>query len=405
MEHRDGLADPVADRPTPGSRPVAQRWVDCLDAPKLEANKRGAPVEVGVLWGEGVGQEVIAAGLEVLESVVGPRSVALNVYEAGRLDSHAVKAKADRPLTDEILGLCEQTFARGGAVIQGPYGGRFVYDLRRHFDLFFKISPLQSALSAQDASLLKPEVVKGLDILITRENCGGIYQGQWTEDGSVPGRRIARHHFDYEESQVRRFLLASARLAKQRRGKMAVVWKESGLPSISALWRACANEAAEEHGVRLQLVGIDLMAYWLLQRAATFDVIATPNLFGDVIADLGAILLGSRGASFSGNYSEDGKSVYQTNHGAGFDLEGSDKANPAGQIFAFSMMLRETFGRYDEADIMEEAVRSVWREGWRTEDVAIPGCRVVGTREMGRRIAGRAEEIMDTRGARIAAKV
>jgi 3-isopropylmalate dehydrogenase len=221
----------------------------------------------------------------------------------------------------------------------------------------------------------------------------------------VPGRRIARHHFDYEESQVRRFLRASARLAKQRRGKMAVVWKESGLPSISALWRACANEAAEEYGVGLQLIGIDLMAYWLLLRAATFDVIATPNLFGDVIADLGAILLGSRGASFSGNYSEDGKSVYQTNHGAGFDLEGSDKANPAGQIFAFSMMLRETFGRYDEADIMEEAVRSVWREGWRTEDVAIPGCRVVGTREMGRRIAGRAEEIMDTRGARIAAKV
>jgi len=211
----------------------------------------------------------------------------------------------------------------------------------------------------------------------------------------VPGRRVARHQFDYEESQVRRFLHASARLAKQRRGEMAVVWKESGLPSISALWRTCAQEAAEEYDVRMQLVGIDLMAYWLLQRAATFDVIATPNLFGDVIADLGAILLGSRGASFSGNYSEDGKSVYQTNHGAGFDLEGSDKANPAGQIFAFSMMLRETFGRCDEADIMEEAVRSVWREGWRTEDVAIPGCRVVGTREMGRRIAGRAEEIRE----------
>jgi 3-isopropylmalate dehydrogenase len=317
VEHKERLGDPVVERPRPASRSVPKRWVDCLDAPKLEANRRGAPVDVGVLWGEGVGQEVIAAGLEVLESVVGPRSVALNVYEAGRLDGRAVKAKSNRPLTDDILGLCEQTFARGGAVIQGPYGGRFVYDLRKHFDLFFKISPLQSALSAEDASLLKPEVVKGLDILITRENCGGIYQGQWSEDGSVPGRRVARHHFDYEESQVRRFLRASARLAKQRRGKMTVVWKESGLPSISALWRDCAVEAAEEFGVDMQLVGIDLMAYWLLQRASTFDVIATPNLFGDVIADLGAILLGSRGASFSGNYSEDGKSVYQTNHGAG----------------------------------------------------------------------------------------
>src|SRR6476659_7777932 len=142
VEHTDGLADPAAERPTAGSRPVAQVWVDCLDAPKAEANKRGAPVEVGVLWGEGVGQEVIAAGLEVLESVVGPWSIALNIYEAGRLSGHAVKAKTDRPLTNDILGLCEQTFARGGAVIQGPYGGRFVYDLRKHFDLFFKISTL-----------------------------------------------------------------------------------------------------------------------------------------------------------------------------------------------------------------------------------------------------------------------
>src|SRR4029078_11492879 len=100
-------------------------------------------------------------------------------------------------------------------------GESLVHYMRSNFVLSLKISQLQSALSAQDASLLKPEVVKGLDILITRENCGGIYQGQSTEDRSVPGPRIVPHHFDYEKSQVRRFLRASARLAKQRRGKMA----------------------------------------------------------------------------------------------------------------------------------------------------------------------------------------
>lgn len=181
------LSMPVAELPMPTSGP--KRWVDCLDGPKPGLRSRNAPIEVGVLWGEGVGQEVIAAALEVLESVTGPKSIALNLHEAGRLTGKVkVTGAPHRPLTDEILDLCERIFERGGAVIQGPYGGRFVYDLRKHFDLFFKISPLQSTLSAQDASLLKPEVVKGLDIIITRENSGGIYQGQWSEDGSAPGR-------------------------------------------------------------------------------------------------------------------------------------------------------------------------------------------------------------------------
>ncbi len=388
------LSLPVAENQRLKSSAV-KRWVDCLDTKRSARHVGGAPIAIGVLWGEGVGPEVISAALEVLDSVAGYNNVAFNLREGGRLNSRT-KGSLRWPLTEEIIDLCEGTFERGGAVIQGPYSGRFVYDLRKQFDLFFKISPLQSMLSVPDASRLKPEALNGLDILITRETSGGIYQGQWTKGGSSCGRRRARHYFDYEESQVRRFLLASARLANQRRGEMAVVWKESGLPSISALWRACAEEASEECGVRLQLVSADLMAYWLLQRAAAFDVIATPNLFGDILADLGAVLIGSRGLSFSGNFSESGRAVYQTNHGAGFDLEGTDRANPAGQIFAVAMMLRESFDLRDEADAIEEAVHSVWQEGWRTKDVANPESRLIGTREMGRRVASRAVEILES---------
>ena len=369
---------------------AVQRWIDCLGTERSMLHVQGAPIEIGVLWGEGVGPEVIGAALEVLESVAKCKGLTIKLREGGRLTS-----RTKGQLREEIIDICEETFERGGAVIQGPYSGRFVYDLRKQFDLFFKISPLTSMLSVPDASRLKLQALEGLDILMTRENSGGIYQGHWTEDEGSPGQRRARHSFDYEESQVRRFLFASARLAKQRRGEMVVVWKEAGLPSISALWRACAEEASQEYNVRLQLVGADLMAYWLVQQAASFDVIATPNLFGDVLADLGAVLVGSRGVSFSGNFSASGRAVYQTNHGAAFDLEGTDRANPAGQFFAVAMMLRESFGMRDEADAMEEAVRSVWREGWRTEDVSIPGSRLIGTREMGHRVASRAVEILE----------
>ena len=122
-------------------------------------------------------------------------------------------------------------------------------------------------------------------------------------------------------------------MARQRRRDLTVIWKEAGIPAISRLWQDCAQEAAETHGVRLRMLDIDFMAYRLITAAQGFDVVAAPNSFGDVLADLGAALLGSRGVSFSGNYSEAGNAAYQTNHGAAYDLAGTDRANPAGQIF------------------------------------------------------------------------
>jgi 3-isopropylmalate dehydrogenase len=370
-------------------------WTDCLNVHRSRHKDADGPPLVGVLPGEGVGPEVINAALEILCAVVTPGSLEIEICEVGCIGREAEQIFAT-PLPEDVIRFCDDVFTRGGAILHGPGGGRFVYNLRNQFDLFFKISPLQIGLGVPQVSRLKPETLRGLDILVTRENSGGIYQGRWEEGADPSGDRLARHYFEYSEKQVRRFLHASARLAKQRRGDLTVVWKESGLPSISKLWRACAEEAVTAHGVRLHMVDIDLMAYRLVHEPQAFDVIAAPNLFGDILADLGAVLLGSRGVSFSGNYSETGASVYQTNHGSAFNLAGTDRANPAGQIFSVAMMLRESFGLSREATAIEEATRSVWLEGWRTEDLAVPGARIVGTREMGSRVAEQAAEILES---------
>lgn len=364
-----------------------QRWTNCLGLGIAE--NRSHKVLLGVLPGEGIGPEVVGCALDILDSVAQATGLLFEVRFGGPIGRDAERLFGD-PLTAEIVEFCDDIFAAGGAVLNGPGGGRYVYDLRRHFQLFFKISPLRSVFGVPDASRLRREHVEHADILIARENCGGIYQGRWNDAVDASGQRVAEHHAQYTASQVLSFLQASARLAAQRSGKLTVVWKESGLPSISRLWRDYAAESAEQFGVRFAMVDIDLMAYRLIQEPHAFDVVAAPNLCGDVLADLGAVLLGSRGLTFSGNYSADGRAVYQTNHGAAYELAGTDRANPAGQILSLAMLLRETFGLDREAHAMEQALRDVWNDGWRTEDVAAPGMRVVGTRQFASRVAQRA---------------
>lgn len=365
--------------------PRCGRWTECLEG---LARPRGGRVLIGALPGEGVGPEVVQCALAVLASVAGASGLNVEVRVGGAIGRGAERSHGVA-LPPGVIQFCREVFGEGGAILNGPGGSRYVYDLRKHFDLFFKISPLQIVNGCPDACRLRPEAVAGVDILVTRENTGGIYQGSWEEHLS-PAGRLARQHFAYSEGQVRRFLHASARLARQRRGELTVVWKDAGLPTISRLWRDCAADAAAACDVRYRMVDVDLMAYLLIQDAAAFDVIAAPNLCGDVLADLGAVLLGSRALSYSGNYSANGHAVYQTNHGGAYDLAGTDRANPVGQIFSLAMLLRESFGLQRQADAIIQAVRDVWAEGGRTADLG--GGRTIGTREMGRRIADRAAQ-------------
>lgn len=365
----------------PGQYEINQTipWTTCLPEVATKSSSSNSLL-IGVLPGEGIGPEVVDCALKVVQSALSASGRELQVEYGGEIGRNA-EAACGEPLPKDVVAFCRKIFDRGGVILNGPGGGRYVYDLRRQFDLFFKISPLQSTRSFLEASNFKPEALAGLDLLVVRENSGGIYQGDW-EDVSED-RQAAIHRFEYTRNQVERFLDASARLAQQRCGKMTVVWKESGIPSISRLWRECAEEAASRHGVDFGMVDVDLMAYRLIHDPFAFDVVATPNLFGDVIGDLGAVLLGSRGLSFSGNYNARGHAVYQTNHGAAYDLAGTDRANPVGQIFSASMLLRESFCLFDPADAIEAAVRSVWQDGWRTEEIKTPRGKVVGTEQMG----------------------
>lgn len=368
------------------------RWSDCLNLPSV-SNLDRKVVLIGALAGEGIGPEVIAASVKVLHSVSAATDTVFEIRYGGAIGRDAERANGE-PLTPAVIDFCNDIFHRGGVILNGPGGGRFVYDLRREFDLFFKISPIQISNGLPSASRLHADALRGVDILVTREGKGGAYQGSWNEQRDAGGQRTANQIISYSESDVRRFLEASARLAQVRRGKLSVVWKESGVPSISALWRDLAEETAADHGIECCLVDIDLMAYRLIQDASTFDVIAAPNLFGDVLADLGAVILGSRGVSYSGNFNQSGHAVYQTNHGAAYDLAGTDTANPVGQILSVAMMLRESFCLPVAAAAIEEAMRVVWDAGYVTADLETAGDTLIGTQKMGTLIAGHVEQIL-----------
>ncbi len=226
-----------------------------------------------------------------------------------------------------------------------------------------------------------------MDIVIVRENTGGVYLGEWGQDKGNSG--TAFHRFSYKEAHVERILMVAARLACNRRGRLTVVLKPGGVPAISSMWQRKMQEVCTGLDLEPRMLEIDNAMYQIIANAQAFDVVVAPNMFGDVLADGAGLLLGSRGLCFSGNFNDSQAAVYQTGHGAAYDLAGTDQANPVGQIHALAMMLRESFGLHREAAAVEAAVAFTLAEGFRTPDIAGPDSKVVGTAELGRRIAAR----------------
>jgi len=328
---------------------------------------------------------VVDAALEVLRGLESAGGQPIAIERGGPIGL-AAERTTGTPLPDEVADFCADIFGRGGAVLTGAGGGRYVYDLRTRFDLFLKLVPVASRFGLPGASPLRPESIGDVDLLLVRENLGGVYQGTSQHLDRDDGRSVL-HSFETSESTVRPFLAAASRLAARRRGHLTVVIKQGGTPLIADLWRSCASDAAAAAGVRCSFVDVDLMAYQLISRPRDFDVIATSNLAGDILSDLAAALVGSRGLSFSGNFSRAGAAVYQTNHGAAHDIAGTDTANPVGQILSLAMLLRESLHLESEARAVESAVQATWSTGLRTADMAGPRDRVAGTREMATRIA------------------
>jgi 3-isopropylmalate dehydrogenase len=353
--------------------------------PQPRFSRHDHPV-IGILPGEGIGPELMEAVAVVLGSVGQRTGASFDIRIGGAIGISAANA-CGSALSEEVTLFCEDIFADGGAILCGPGGGRFVYDLRKRLDLFCKLIPIRPLPALDDCGVLRAHARRKVDVIVVRENISGAYFGQWFRKINGDGDQEASHTFRYTADEVRRILAVGVRLAQKRRHRLALVVKPNGMPTVSELWIDLFEEMTAGRELDTRVLEVDNACYQIVAAAGEFDVVLAPNHMGDILGDVAALLLGSRGLSYSGNFGSAGLAVYQTGHGAAWDLEGRGSANPIGQISAAAMMLRESFGMFDAAAAIETAISRTLAAGIRTADVAGPGARVVGTQEMAEHIA------------------
>lgn len=343
---------------------------------------------IGILPGEGIGPQIIDISLKLLNTIQEHTPVRFKFEFGGKIGKEAV-AQTGRALTEDVRLFCEQIFTHKGVILCGPGGDRFVYDLRKEFDMCCKFTPIHRLPPLQDIGAIKSNLIDGVDILVVRENCAGVYQGEYGVSGS--GNEMeAWHRFQYTRTQVVDVMTAAAKAANARDGKVSVVTKPGGVPSISSLWDKVAREILTAYSIQMEVLEIDNACYQIISRPRDFDVVVAPNLFGDIVSDVASLLMGSRGLSYSANFSKDLRcAVYQTGHGAAHDLKGLDIANPIGQILSLAMLLEQSFGLHSIASLVRTSVQEVLSENSRTRDIANPDSLVLGTDEIGRRIDDR----------------
>jgi len=327
---------------------------------------------LAVVPGEGIGPSIIDATVSVLQSAFASTGNTLCLIDAPSAFS---RDEYGLTLDETTRAFYNETFGSGVPILHGPASGRFVYELRREYELSVKHTPIRPLPQLSDASVVRPERLAGTDIMIVRDNASGLYQGNfgWRDDQSV-----AFQEASYDRAGVETVIAEAVRVARERRGQLTVVTKPGGVPTISALWKTVATELAS-NSVDLHFLEIDNACFQLVTSPSNFDVMVAPNMFGDVLGDTAAVLLGSRGMSYSANFSRDGRAVYQTAHGAAHDLAGRDIANPLGQILSAAWLLRHSLGFAAEANNVEAAVANVLSAGWRTTDVATESSRILGT--------------------------
>jgi 3-isopropylmalate dehydrogenase len=360
--------------------------MDCIASKAISGwptGPRREPILVGYFLGEGIGAEIVPPALELLSAACGRFGRHIELRAGGLIGKPALEASG-KALTDEAVDFCTELFADGGVVLCGPGGSRFVYEMRARFDLYCKFTPLVPCPALRDTGCVRPQHVEGVDILAVRENTGGMYFGESTTTEDEERGIVETHRYSYSAAQVRRILVAAFAAATRRRRKVCVTIKPGGIPGISRLWKIHAEALSVETGVELTVLEIDNAVYQIIANPHAFDVVASSNMFGDVLADAGALLLGSRGMSYSGNFGAAGRAVYQTAHGAAYDIAGTDKGNPLGQVLSVAMMLRESLGLPEASDLICRAVTSVLERGFRTADIASSQSIVVGTKEMSR---------------------
>jgi len=345
-----------------------------------------------LLPGDGIGPEVVGAAEQVLHAV-GARFGHTFETRSALLGGCAID-ETGQSLPEETLGACLEA----DAVLLGAVGGpkwddptaaerpeRGLLGLRTGMALFANLRPVKPDPALLDASPLKRERLEGVDLLVVRELTGGIYFGTPRERRQVNGEIQAVDTMLYAEHEIRRVVQAAFQAARSRRGKVTSVDKANVLET-SRLWRQTAAQVAAEYpDVTFENLLVDAAAMHLLTRPASFDVIVTGNLFGDILTDEASVLAGSMGnlpsASLGEGLNKFGRprGLYEPIHGSAPDIAGKGIANPIGTTISLAMLLRHSLGLEAEAAAVEQAVETVIGRGHRTADLAVNGTEPLGT--------------------------
>jgi 3-isopropylmalate dehydrogenase len=336
---------------------------------------------IAVFAGDGVGPEVVAEASKVLDAVASRFGCAFNYRElligGIAIDTYGI------PLRDEDI----ETARAADACLLGAVGGpkwddpdakvrpeQGLLNIRKSLGLYANLRPVAVLDALLDATSLKPEVLKGTDLIVVRELTGGLYFGRPSHQWRERRGRAAVDTLVYREHEIERIARLAFELARTRRGKLTSVDKANVLSS-SRLWRAVVSEVSADYpDIDLEHMLIDAMTMKLIQQPSVYDVIVTENMFGDILTDEASVLGGSIGVLPSASLGTPAASgtragLYEPIHGSAPDIAGSGMANPVGMILSAAMMLRMSLGLDDEASAVERAVFDTIASGLTTPDL------------------------------------
>lgn len=353
---------------------------------------------IAVIKGDGIGPEIVDEALKVLKKIGEKTKINYELTEV--LAGGAALDATGEPLPAKTLEVARAS----DAVFLGAVGGpkwdtnpshlkpeKALLGLRGELGLFANLRPAKVYDMLIDASSLKPEVIKGIDIMIIRELTGGVYFGKpkGFSGDKAKGDRYGFNTMAYTEAEIARIARVGFETARSRNKKLCSVDKANVL-EVSQLWREVVIEVSKEYpDVELSHMYVDNAAMQLVRNPRQFDVIVTSNLFGDILSDEAAMLTGSIGmlpSASLGAKQPNGKqnAMYEPIHGSAPDIAGQGKANPIATILSVAMMLEYSFGDKGSAKTIENAVIKALNDGYRTADINSAGMKLVSTTEMGK---------------------
>ncbi|SHI55775.1 3-isopropylmalate dehydrogenase [Parasporobacterium paucivorans] len=355
---------------------------------------------ISVISGDGIGPEIVREAKKVLDRICKKYGHTFNYTEVlmggVSIDAHGV------PLTEEALRTARESDSVLLGAVGGIVGKDSWYDLppqlrpeagllkiRKGLGLFANLRPALLYDELKAACPLRQDIAEaGFDLIVVRELTGGIYFGERKTE-EIDGVMTATDILKYDENEIRRIAVKAFEIASKRRNKVTSVDKSNVLDS-SRLWAKVVEETAKSYpSVTLEHMLVDNCAMQLVRDPGQFDVILTENMFGDILSDEASMITGSIGMLPSASLGEGKPGLYEPSHGAAPDIAGKDLANPIATILSAAMMLRFSFDMDKEADDVENAVKAVLREGYRTKDIMSEGCIYAGCREMGTLISER----------------